>query len=321
MAFSDIPNIEDHKFYIDLAFKRSKKSSEELRERIKNKSNLEKSKIIELARLDVIKDTLAGKLNDILITFPKLDHLGEFYFEYLKTMFDISDVKQSIGAINWAVEKVNAFFFIYKKKINASRSISDMNNHRREFYGRVSSVVKQVKDNLTILRNAVFVLRELPQIKKMFTVSLFGFPNVGKTTLLTKLTKSKAEIASYPFTTRKINVGYSQINDTEVQVLDTPGTLNRFEKMNNIEKQAYLAVKFHTDCLVMVFDLSEEYPISKQEELFETIKKTFHKKILLFVTKTDILDKQTVSEFKKKYPSVLTTIEELKKSISSSLAQ
>ena len=51
---------------------------------------------------------------------------------------------------------------------------------------------------------------DLSDIKKFsLDVALFGFPNVGKSTLLSKLTPSKPKIANYSFTTKRINMGYS----------------------------------------------------------------------------------------------------------------
>jgi len=129
---------------------------------------------------------------------------------------------------------------------------------RNGFYGRTNSVLKQVKTNLTIIETARRVFVKLPQIKgNVFTVSIFGFPNIGKTTLLTKITESKPEINSYPFTTKQINVGYYKFDRFKVQVLDTPGTLNR-TRLNNIEKQAYAALKHITQIIIYPIDLTAE---------------------------------------------------------------
>ena len=158
-------------------------------------------------------------------------------------------------------------------------------------------------------------MKAYPIIKtSLFTVAITGFPNIGKTTLLYKLTGSKPEIKSYAFTTKTINLGYFSHNNAKIQVIDTPGTLNRFDKMNNIEKQAFLAMKYCTQLIVYVFDLTEPYPLDKQIELYEKIK-LLSLPVIVYLSKTDIIDKKIIQEFKEKYREAKTNVIELKQSI------
>jgi small GTP-binding protein len=57
------------------------------------------------------------------------------------------------------------------------------------------------------------------------TVALIGLPSVGKSTLMTKLTKAESKTASYAFTTLKCIPGIMEYNDTRIQVLDLPGII------------------------------------------------------------------------------------------------
>ena len=138
----------------------------------------------------------------------------------------------------------------------------------------------------------------------MPTITICGFPNVGKTTLLYKLTGSKPEIGEYAFTTKSINVGYIEADikhkKQKFQILDTPGTLNRFDKMNNIEKQAYLAIKYLANMLVYVFDLAESFPIEDQKQLYFGLKE-FNKPMLVYLSKKDVLDADVVKAFEKDF--------------------
>jgi nucleolar GTP-binding protein len=180
-----------------------------------------------------------------------------------------------------------------------------------EFFGRASSVVKQIKNEFLFLENARKTMRGFPTIKeKFFTVAIAGFPNVGKTTLLHKLTGSKPDIASYAFTTRGINVSYFGSGDNIIQVLDTPGTLNRLDKMNYIEKQAYLAIKYCAEVIVYVFDPTEPYSLSDQEKLFDRLNET-GKDIIIYISKTDLI--KDLSKFKQF--NFITDAEEVKKAI------
>lgn len=144
-------------------------------------------------------------------------------------------------------------------------------------------------------------MRTYPDVKEMFTVCIYGFPNVGKTTLLNKLTGTKAEVAAYAFTTKSINSGYFTINEAKVQVLDVPGTLAREEKMNNIELQAELVRKELASVIIYVFDLSEQaqYAVKRQEQLFRKLGK--EKKVLVYFSKMDLMEADSLADYVKKY--------------------
>ena len=140
-------------------------------------------------------------------------------------------------------------------------------------------------------------MKDFPTIKtSLNTVALTGFPNVGKSTLLKKLTGAQPKVAAYAFTTKNLNLGYSVIGDQRIQFVDTPGTLNRYNKMNPVEKKAYLVMKYIADIIVFIFDLTETYPIDEQTKLFREIQ-AFDKPIIVYLSKTDILDGDVVGEF------------------------
>ena len=145
----------------------------------------------------------------------------------------------------------------------------------------------------------------------MKTIAIMGFPNVGKTTLLYKLTGSKPEIKEYAFTTKGVNIGYFRTEKERLQMIDTPGTLARFDKMNDIEKIAVLVAKYLAEKFIYVFDLTEaSYPLSDQIRLFNDIK-GYNKEIIVYLSKTDIIDLKKVKEFKLKNEKMITDVAEL----------
>jgi len=311
MNFQHLVPVERSKDYLDIAFRKAReKSNKKL-----TGEWLEKIRRKEMIRLDVIKDQLTQRLDKVVKSFPSLEHLPSFYIKLLKLTLDYGMLKKSLGGVSWAIGKVRFLHKNYVRQLSKTKERSKIASLKKEFYGRVSSVVNQIDKELVFLESCRKIMRKYPDVKEKFTICLFGFPNVGKTTLLNKLTGSKAEVASYAFTTKNINIGYLKKEDQEIQVLDVPGTLARVEKMNDIERIAYLAVKDLAGVIVYVFDISGVgYSLKKQEDLLKTLKRnTKHEKILLYLSKTDLLQKEDIDNFKKKYN--ILNLKELKEKI------
>ena len=311
MNFQNLQKVETAEFYLDVAFRRAKEAAGKKKGSRFN-SKMIKSKELEKIKLETVKQVLNSYFNSIIVSYPSLEELSPFYFELLRLYVDIDDLKQSLGAVNWVNKKVNDFYNIYNRKLQLCTEISRMNDYRREFYGRVSSFVKQGNDDLIFFEQAKKFIKGLPTLKNSLkTIAIMGFPNVGKTTLLYKLTGSKPEIKEYAFTTKGVNIGYFRTEKERLQMIDTPGTLARFDKMNDIEKIAVLVAKYLAEKFIYVFDLTEaSYPLSDQIRLFNDIK-GYNKEIIVYLSKTDIIDLKKVKEFKLKNEKMITDVAEL----------
>ncbi len=308
MNFQYLTPVIRGKTLLDLAFGKArekgveKKLSGEWIDIIRKKKGL---------KLDVVKDMLVPKLRKTLDNFPKTKELPEFYIKLMNLTLDIALYQKSLGSLDWAADKVSFFHREYSRKMGRAQEREKMKEYSNQFYGRVSSVIKQVEKNLSYLEEARKIMRTYPDIKEMFTVCVYGFPNVGKTTLLNRLTGTEAETAAYAFTTKTINAGYFMINEDKVQVLDVPGSLARPEKMNNIERQADLVMRELATIIIFVFDLSgySGYSIKKQDLLYRQLGK--EKKVLVYLSKVDLTAQEVLDEFKDRHYSV----DELKQEI------
>lgn len=310
MSFQYIKRIEKPQTYLDIAVRRALKTKSPK----KRGAPFEKAKPRERERIGVIREVLIKKLNEILENFPVIDDLSEFYKELLQVTLDYDKLKKSLASLNWANKKITELARVHKQKIKSCTEFVSLDKVKKAFLGRVSSVIRQISSNLEYLEHSRRVLKDYPVIKQLFTVCIVGFPNVGKTTLLSRLTTSTPEIKEYSFTTKNLNLGYSNIKDQKIQFIDTPGTLARSDKMNNIEKQAYLAIKYQADLIIYIFDLTEPYPLEDQKRLLKRIKQ-FKKPIILFMSKTDLMKQDAVKQFSQKHKAIIS-ISELKKEIS-----
>ncbi|MFH1589007.1 MAG: GTPase [archaeon] len=313
MGFGEIPTIENYKFFLDVAFKAARIKASSKRKDIQG-DKINRIKILEFMKMETVESVLRAKLEKIVQVYPNFDDLTEFYTQLVKTTMVYSELKKSLGAMNWAQKKISEFTRQYKEKIRKCGEIDAIKNYSKQYFGRIASVLKQISKNLMYLEEGRRIMRDFPSIKEgLFTIAITGFPNIGKTTLLSKITDSKPEINSYAFTTKTLNMGYMKHNNQKIQFIDTPGSLNRLDKMNYIEQMAYLAIKYCAHAMIYVYDLTEPFPLKDQKKLLLELK-SFDKPIILYLSKTDILPKEVVSEFTNKVKAI-TDIEVLKEKI------
>lgn len=298
MNFQDLKKVETGQFYLDVAFRGAIKRLDAARSSIRIRTNkVEKVRRLEHLRVNVIRDKLDVCLERIIRGFPSLDALPEFYVELIKCSMDYQKIKKALSTINWAKQKIDELAKKTLVVINGATTQTAINKARKSFSGRVSSVMKRANKDLLFLEKTRKEMKDFPALKtSLSTVAITGFPNVGKSTLLKKLTGANPQIKNYAFTTKNLNLGYTTIGEERVQFVDTPGSLNRYAKMNPIEKKSYLVMKYLADLVVFVFDLTETYSLEDQTALFHRIQE-FDKPIVLFASKTDLLDPEQIKEF------------------------
>ncbi|PNY27723.1 Uncharacterized protein TCAP_02335 [Tolypocladium capitatum] len=96
-------------------------------------------------------------------------------------------------------------------------------------------------------------------------ISLVGFPSVGKSTFLSKVTKTKSEVASYSFTTLTAIPGVLEYGGAEIQLLDLPGIIEGASEGKGRGRQVISAAKT-SDLILMVLDATKK---AEQRALLE----------------------------------------------------
>jgi nucleolar GTP-binding protein len=167
----------------------------------------------------------------------------------------------------------------------------------RESYGRLASFVREVDPDLQQLEKIRRYLVRRPHIDPATpTVVVAGFPNVGKSSLVGRLSTARPKIAEYPFTTLAISVGHADLGFDRLQVLDTPGVLGRAAERNPAEAEAETAV--HRAATVVLFVLDPTgtcgYPLADQERLLQRWREEYSTLPFLVVeTKSDLAPPHT----------------------------
>jgi len=150
------------------------------------------------------------------------------------------------------------------------------------------------------------------QLKVLADVGLVGFPNAGKSTLLSVVSAAKPEIADYPFTTLVPNLGIVPYHDGKSFVMaDIPGIIEgaaegrglglRF--LRHIERNSILLFMVPADCN----DIVKEYNILLNE-LKQYNPELVDKQRILAITKSDMLDDELLNEMKKELPEGVQTV-------------
>jgi len=150
------------------------------------------------------------------------------------------------------------------------------------------------------------------ELKLLADVGLVGFPNAGKSTLLSAVSAAKPEIGDYPFTTLVPNLGVvGYRGDKSFVMADIPGIIEgaaegrglgiRF--LRHIERNSILLFMVPADAK----DIKKEYSILLNE-LKQYNPELLDKKRLLAISKVDMLDEELMEEMRKELPENIPSI-------------
>ncbi|HHQ44615.1 MAG TPA: GTP-binding protein [Candidatus Altiarchaeales archaeon] len=252
-----LPHIPSSKDLIDQSFRQARKQADlVLGKRIKDREV--KIKIAEAKRIGVFGKNVCGVLDAVVSGFPSFDQMPIFYQSLFETVIDLDRYRKSLARVQGASKQVARFRDKYIREIKYGDA-DDAKRYSKEFFGRAASLVKPLAKDLDWLNVVKSSFRDFPTVKEDPTIVIAGYPNVGKSTLLKTLTKSKVETAAYPFTTKRVMFGYRKHRYVEYQIVDTPGLLDRpFGEMNPIERQAVTALRHLAHIIVFIFDECQE---------------------------------------------------------------
>jgi GTPase len=141
------------------------------------------------------------------------------------------------------------------------------------------------------------------ELKVLADVGLVGFPNAGKSTLLSVVSAAKPEIANYPFTTLVPNLGIVKYRDYRSFVMaDIPGIIEGAHEGKGIGLRFLRHIERNSSLLFMIpcdtKDILDEYNIL-MDELEQFNPELLNKKRLLAITKCDMMDDELEEEMKK----------------------
>ncbi|MDE6460667.1 MAG: GTPase ObgE [Paramuribaculum sp.] len=150
------------------------------------------------------------------------------------------------------------------------------------------------------------------ELKLLADVGLVGFPNAGKSTLLSALSAARPKIADYPFTTMEPQLGIVEYRDRQSFVMaDIPGIIEGASEgkglglrfLRHIERNAVLLFMVPADA----DDIAEQYKILL-DELIRFNPQLEDKQRILAVSKSDMLDDELKEELAKTLPEGVPSV-------------
>ncbi len=148
------------------------------------------------------------------------------------------------------------------------------------------------------------------ELKLLADVGLVGFPNAGKSTLLSVISAAKPQIADYPFTTLVPNLGIVRYHDNKSFVMaDIPGIIEGAHEGKGLGLRFLRHIERNSTLLFMVpvdaKDIRKEYLILLNE-LEQYNPELLDKTRVLAITKSDLADDEIIRELKKDLPELPT---------------
>lgn len=240
-----------------------------------------------MRKVKFTQQTVHDKLSRILEDFPILDEIHPFYEDLMNVLYNRDHYKLALGQINHCRHYIDGIAKDYSRLLKYGDSLYRCKQLKRAALGRMCTMLKKQSPNLAYLEQVRQHLSRLPSIDpNTRTLLLCGYPNVGKSSFINKITRADVDVQPYAFTTKSLFVGHTDYQYTRWQVIDTPGILDHpLEDRNNIEMQSITALAHLRAAVLFVIDLSEQcgYSLHQQISLFKSIKPLFSNKPLVLV--------------------------------------
>jgi len=239
------------------------------------------------------------KLSQMLTDFPILDDIHPFYAELINILYDRDHYKLALGQINTAKHLIDNLAKDHVRLLKYGDSLYRCKQLKRAGMGRMCTLIRKLGPSLAYLEQVRQHLARLPSIDPTSrTIIVCGYPNVGKSSFMNKVTRANVEVQPYAFTTKSLYVGHTDYKYMSWQVIDTPGILDHpLDERNTIEMQSITAMAHLQAAILFVLDISEQcgYTIKQQVALFHSIKPLFvGKPLIIAINKIDVLRPEQV---------------------------
>ncbi|XP_071439336.1 nucleolar GTP-binding protein 1 [Hetaerina americana] len=312
--FKKIAVVPTSKDFVDIILSKTQRKTPTV---IHKNYKISRIRAFYMRKVKYTQQNFHDRLSQIIQDFPKLDDIHPFYADLMNVLYDKDHYKLALGQLNTARHLIDNVAKDYVRLLKFGDSLYRCKQLKRAALGRMATIMKRQAQNLQYLEQVRQHLARLPSIDPYTrTIIICGFPNVGKSSFINKITRADVDVQPYAFTTKSLYVGHTDYRYLRWQVLDTPGILDHpLEERNTIEMQAVTALAHLRACVLYIIDISEQcgHTLEEQVSLFESIKPLFtNKPLLVVLNKVDIVTLDNLSPERRKALASLEANESLK---------
>lgn len=287
--FKTIGQVPSNKDFIDVVLSKTQRQTPTV---VHNGWPIPRIRQFYMRKVKYTASSWHDKLTKILDDFPKVDNIHPFYSDLLNVLYDKDHYKLALGQLSVSRNIISKLSQDYVRLLKYGDSLYRCKQLKRAAMGRMCTLMKKQGPSLAYLEQVRQHMSRLPSIDpNTRTLLVCGYPNVGKSSFMNKVTRADVEVQPYAFTTKSLYVGHMDYKYLRWQVIDTPGILDRpLEERNTIEMQSVTALAHLRAAVLYVVDISEAcgYTIKQQAALFHSIKALFvNKPVLVVVNKID----------------------------------
>jgi len=295
MIFETLPTTPRSEELIDKAFSRAARTG-----RAKEGLDAQESMLVTASNI------LSDNLENVVTDWPDFRTVDPFYVDLADAVLrrevspreseagdlqeGVDAVRASLSELSWASRRIDELRSEYQAKVR-NTDPDTARKHRKQAFARMADVVEEVAADLRRVGEARDALKDLPDVRPDEpAIVVAGYPNVGKSSFVNAVTRATNEIASYPFTTRGVQMGHFERDRLRYQIIDTPGLLDRpMADRNEIERQAVSALEHLADAVLFLVDPSGDcgYPLDAQLELRNELRERFPVPVITVCNKAD----------------------------------
>lgn len=229
--FKKITVVPTSKDFVDIVLSRTQRQTPTV---VHKHYSISRIRQFYMRKVKFTQQTYHEKLTQIIEDFPRLDDIHPFYGDLLNVLYDKDHYKLALGQINTARNLIDRIAKDYVRLLKFGDSLYRCKQLKRAAMGRMCTLMKKQGPSLAYLEQVRQHMSRLPSIDPQTrTILVCGYPNVGKSSFVNKITRADVDVQPYAFTTKSLFVGHTDYKYLRWQVGELlpfrKGTISRVE--------------------------------------------------------------------------------------------